>query len=174
MKLGLIIGGGLLTIGCGMGLAWMLDDRNAAQASIGGVEPGVVVLAEGNQRMADARGGAHATFNQFWDRVSTDRTGLDAISIKVAVPHDNGSEHLWMTGCQSADAQSFDCVVSNNPVQVSLALGSRYQFTRADVSDWMYRQDGKIHGGYSIRELLPSMPADQAEQMSAILAPLPQ
>ena len=174
MKLGYMIGAGVVMVVAGMVLAWSLDDRGTAQASIGDIEANVVTLAEGDEGMATARGAALSTFDRFWGRVSSDPTGLDAISIKVAVPHANGSEHLWMTGCRSGDAQRFDCVVSNEAVDVSLKLGSRYQFTRADISDWMYRQDGKIHGGYSIRELLPTMKADQAAAMNAMLAPLPQ
>ena len=173
MKLVYLIGAGVLTVTGGMFLAWSIDDRTA-QASIEGADTNVVTVAAGDQGMASARESALSTFDQFWSRVSKDRSGLDAISIKVSVPHANGSEHLWMTGCRSDDAQKFDCVVSNEPVEVALTLGNRYQFARASISDWMYRQDDKIHGGYSIRELLPTMPADQAATMTAMLAPLPE
>jgi len=173
MKLGYVIGAGVITIAGGMFLAWSLDDRSA-QASIDGSDSNVVTLDADDKGMASSRLSALSTFDQFWSRVSNDRTGLDAISIKVSVPHANGSEHLWMTGCKSRDAESFDCVVSNEPVDVALKLGSRYQFARSSISDWMYRQDGKIHGGYSIRELLPKMPADQAAHMTTMLAPLPE
>jgi len=173
MKLGYVIGAGVVTVAGGMFLAWSLDDRSA-EASIDGSDKNVVTVASDDKGMANARLSALSTFDQFWSRISKDQSGLDAISIKVAVPHAQGFEHLWMTGCQSRDAQQFDCVVSNEPVDVPLKLGARYQFARSAISDWMYRQDGKIHGGYSIRELLPTMPADQAAQMNAMLAPLPK
>lgn len=173
MKLGYMIGAGVLMVAGGMFLAWSLDDRKV-QASIDSPDENFVTLAADDEGMATALGQARATFDKFWTRVSTDPTGLDAISIKVAVPHANGSEHLWMTGCQSPDAQSFACIVSNEPVDVPLQIGKRYDFQRADISDWMYRQNGLIHGGYSIRELLPTMPADQAKSMAAMLAPLPK
>lgn len=190
MKLVQMIGAGAVMVVGGGLLAWTLDDRSA-QASIAStdeiaaVQPAaaqqatpqqenVVALPAQHSDMAASQAAARGTFNQFWARISEDRDGLDAISIKVAVPHDLGSEHLWMTGCQSVDAQSFDCVVSNEAVSVPLKLGSRYRFERAAISDWMYRQNGKIHGGYSIRVLLPTLPAQQAQAMTAMLAPLPQ
>lgn len=174
MKLVYMIGAGVLTVAGGMFLAWSLDDRTV-EASVAPADDGEVVdLAANDTGMASARSRAVSTFDQFWSRVSTDPSGLDAISIKVAVPHINGSEHLWMTGCQSADAQSFACIVSNEPVDVPLKIGTRYDFQRAAISDWMYRQNGLIHGGYSIRELLPTMPDDQAKAMMAMLAPLPK
>ncbi len=173
MKLGHIIGAGMVLMAGGMLLAWSLDD-NKAQASIESSEQNVASFSEGDSKMSKSQSAARTSFDQFWQRVSTDATGLDAISIKVAVPHQNGPEHLWMTGCKSADAQAFNCFVSNKPVRVSLELGKQYSFERGAISDWMYRQDGKIYGGYSIRALLPTLPADQAEAMTAMLAPLPQ
>ena len=190
MKLYQMIGAGaVMMVGGGL-LAWTLDDRSAqasiasgdvmaAEKTVAAVEPATqnrpsAVLPAQLSGMDLSQIAARGTFDQFWTRISTDRRGLDAISIKVAVPHDTGSEHLWMTGCQSADAQSFDCVVSNEAVNVPLKLGSRYKFERAAISDWMYRQEGKIHGGYSIRVLLPTLPEQQAKAMTAMLAPLPQ
>lgn len=177
MKLGYMIGAGVVLVAGGMFLAWSLDDRSA-QANVAPAEPTVAASTPAPAAPASgvisSRLSALSTFDQFWTRVSTDRTGLDAISIKVSIPHANGAEQLWMTGCQSADAQTFDCVVSNEATHVALKLGSRFQFVRSSISDWMYRENGKIHGGYSIRELLPSMAADQAAQMNAMLAPLPR
>lgn len=173
MKLLQMIGAGVLTVAGGMFLAWSLDDRSV-EASISESADNVVTLQEDDDEINSAQVDARATFDRFWTRVSTDPSGLDAISIKVAVPHAGGSEHLWMTGCASADAQAFDCVVSNEPVEVPLKLGTRYQFERTAISDWMYRQDGMIHGGYSIRVLLPTLPVEQADAMAAMLAPLPE
>jgi len=173
MKLVHMIGAGCLMVAGGMFLAWSLDDRTA-EASVAAPEKAAVEVSNGDAEIARLQSEARSTFGQFWTRVSTDKTGLDAISIKVAVPHASGAEHLWMTGCKSADAQTFECTVSNEPVQVALKLGARVSFDRAAISDWMYRQDGKIHGGYSIRALLPTLPVQQAEDMTAMLAPLPQ
>lgn len=168
-----IIGAGTLFVVGGAFIAWSLDDRSV-EAGLAGSDRNVVTLPEDHDELNTARSAARASFDGFWTRVSADRSGLDAISIKVGVPHANGTEHLWMTGCQSADAERFDCVVSNEPVDVPLQLGTRYSFDRAAISDWMYRHNGMIHGGYSIRVLLPTLPAAEAEQMTAMMAPLPE
>ena len=80
MKLGYMIGGGVLTIACGMLLAWSLDDRSSAKASIDGME--------------QARSAALSSFDQFWNKVSTDSAGVDAISIKVSIPHTLSLIHI--------------------------------------------------------------------------------
>lgn len=172
MKPVLMVGAGVLLTAVGILAAWSLD-KGSVEGDTANAGQNVFAVAEDDRAMAQARQEALSTFDAFWTGVRADRQGKDAISIKVAVPHEYGAEHLWMTGCKSADAQSFDCVVSNEPVDVALKLGSRYRFERADISDWMYRQNGRIHGGYSIRALLPTLPTEQAEAMTTMLAPLP-
>lgn len=173
MKLGHIIAIGAVLMTGGVALAWMLDGRSVEARN---VEPEKTVVAQPSEDEAliRARALARASFGDFWARVSRDRTGLDAVSVKVSIPHGRGIEHLWMTGCKAHGAEAFECVVSNEPEHVKLRLGVRYRFPSDAISDWMYRQDGKIHGGYSIRALLPTLPAEQAEVMKAMLAPLPQ
>lgn len=150
----------------------MTGKEKSVQAEIGPVEHNVVTLASGDAAMAAARKSARASFDSFWTKVNgPGAQGLDAVSIKVGIPHSKGSEHIWMSGCDSRDAQRFACTISNDPVDVPLKLGARYSFDREMISDWMYRENGKIHGGYSIRALLPTMPKDQAEALSAMLAP---
>lgn len=173
MNLVKMIGAGALVMVGGGLLAWTFDDRSV-EATVAKTGDSVVAMDGADTEMARSQAAARTTFDAFWTRINADKTGLDAISIKVAVPHAGGAEHLWMTGCKSANAQTFDCVVSNEAVDVPLKLGSRYSFERASISDWMYRQNGKIHGGYSIRALLPTLPAQQAQAMTAMLAPLPQ
>jgi len=173
MKLVHMIGAGSLVVAGGMVLAWSMGDRTA-DASIDVSFQSTAEAAEDKVTVAAPQSTARSTFDQFWTRVSADKSGLDAISIKVGVPHSTGVEHLWMTGCKSADAQVFECIVSNEPVQVALKLGTPVSFERSAITDWMYRQDGKIHGGYSIRAMLPTLPAQEAAEMTAMLAPLPQ
>jgi len=157
----------------GVALAWMLDGRSVEARN---VEPAQTVIEQPSEdeALVRARALARASFGDFWTRVSQDRTGLDAISVKVSIPHGRGVEHLWMTGCEAHGSDMFECAVSNEPQHVKLRLGVRYRFHGDAISDWMYRQDGKIHGGYSLRALLPTMPAEQADVMKAMLAPLPQ
>ncbi len=173
MKLTHIISAGVVVMAGGMSIAWVFSDREA-EAGISSEQARGTAEVKPDSRLTPSMLAARATFDAFWRRVSNDKTGLDAISIKIGIPHENGMEHLWMTGCVSEDAQVFDCVLSNEPRFVQQAFGSRYRFSRESISDWMYRQNGKIHGGYSIREELPLLPQDQADALSAMLAPLPQ
>jgi uncharacterized protein YegJ (DUF2314 family) len=173
MKLGHIAAAAAVLVTGGIALAWTLDSRSVEARS---VEPErtVVETPSEDEALIRARALARASFGDFWARVTKDRTGMDAVSVKVSIPYGRGVEHLWMTGCKTHTSEMFECAVSNEPEHVKLRLGVRYRFHADAISDWMYRQDGKIHGGYSIRALLPTMPTDQAEVMRTMLAPLPK
>ena len=100
--------------------------------------------------------------------------GTDS-SLKVAVPYgDDNQEHIWMGDFQLQSDGRFEATVGNDPVYVTgLNFGDRYAFGRDQISDWMYWEDGHIHGAYTLRVLLPQMPAEQADEFRTILAPLP-
>jgi uncharacterized protein YegJ (DUF2314 family) len=38
------------------------------------------------------------------------------------------------------------------------------------MSDWMFMRDGKMHGNYTMRPLLKTMPAEQAAKLRSMLA----
>ena len=71
MKLGFVIGAGVVTVAGGMFLAWSLDDRTA-QASIDGADSNVISVDPADKGIAAARISALATFDDFWGRISKD------------------------------------------------------------------------------------------------------
>lgn len=172
MKIAYVVAAGALLVAGGLALA-LSTGGEGPEASVEAPTVPVADLLPEEESLRQARTDARATFGEFWSRVTADRSGIDAIGIKVSIPHAEGVEHLWMTGCRTGDLDSFECVVSNEPKAVPLELGSRFTFDTDAISDWMYRKDGKIHGGYSIRALLPTLPEDEAESMREMLAPLP-
>ena len=52
----------------------------------------------------------------------------------------------------------------------SVKLGDRIPIPDADITDWMYRRDGKMHGSYTTRVLMKRMPAAEAEKLKPMLA----
>ena len=47
----------------------------------------------------------------------------------------------------------------------TVKLGQRYSFTRKEISDWSYIAGGKMHGNYTLRVALESMPKEEAEAL---------
>lgn len=118
---------------------------------------------------------ARATLDDFIALYEAKQIDADSASLKVGVPTTEGfcCEHLWMSRF-ARDGAAFTAIVGNEPVDADyLTAGQSYQFTRASISDWSYIDDGRIHGAYTLRAMLPHLDADRAAQLRKVLVPLP-
>lgn len=79
-------------------------------------------------------------------------------SIKVAIKDGDKVEHLWLTPV-TFEGQKFTGKVNNEPKDVKgVKLGTKYSVAPEEISDWMYIDDGKLVGGFSVRVLRDKMP----------------
>jgi uncharacterized protein YegJ (DUF2314 family) len=89
-------------------------------------------------------------------------------------PVDRNVEHIWVV-LLDRNEDRLDGVFANDPVYLDYAQYDPISFGEVDISDWMYwDENGLMQGAYTIRAMLPDLPADQAEQYRRLLAPLPQ
>ncbi len=96
-------------------------------------------------------------------------TGTDH-AVKAPI-HDSGeTEHFWLSDITFKNGE-FSGTINNDPGLVSnVKLGQKWTLKKTEISDWLYMKDGKMHGNYTLRPLLKTMPAEQAEALQAILA----
>ncbi len=110
------------------------------------------------QAIADAR----ASFDTFLARFKNPLPGDKAFNVKVKIQDANGIEHFWV-GDLKLDAEPYSGKIGNEPgVVKNVRLGQNYNFSRADISDWMYLANGKLEGNYTLKVELESMPAEQS------------
>lgn len=142
-------------------------------AAGGGEE--VVLYDDDDREMNAAIDAARGTLDGFLAKLDDPSFRPEMASLKVAIPTpDGGAEHIFLTGINRLGPDSFEGMINNDPVNLpDLALGDRYRFDRDQISDWNYVMDGRIHGSYTLRVMLPRLPADQAEKLDRMLAPLP-
>ena len=102
-------------------------------------------------------------------------TRFQAAALKIAIPADGGgAEHIYVVDIARDGRTHFVGTIDNDPVRLpQISLGDRYRFSRDQISDWNYFKDGKLHGAYTLRVMLPRMAKEQADQYRQILAPLP-
>ena len=61
--------------------------------------------------------------------------------------------------------------INNRPEIVrTVKFGQRIPLPEDDLTDWMYLQDGKIHGSETMRLLLKTLPPEEAKKLRAMLA----
>jgi uncharacterized protein YegJ (DUF2314 family) len=126
--------------------------------------------AEMNAAIAEAQ----RTMPIFVAKLDETDLNTQTMLLKVGLPFGNdGYEHIW---CQviSRDGDTYEAVISNDPVYIDAKQYDPVTIKQAQVSDWTYwNKDGKMEGAYTLRVMLPRMDKDQAASLAAQLAPLP-
>ena len=88
-----------------------------------------------------------------------------SLAVKAPIKDANGTEHFWLTGVTYADG-TFSGKIGNEPgVVQNVKFGQSWEIKKSEISDWMYHKGDKIHGGYTIDPLLPTMPEAEAALM---------
>lgn len=115
---------------------------------------------------------AKATLPRFFERLAKPQPGDEGFAVKIRYTTRRGDgEHIWATDVvRSGDTVT--ATISNQPRDIpNLRHGQRVTVPIAQLTDWMFRRNGKIHGGATIRALLPHMPRDDADRLRTMLAP---
>lgn len=94
--------------------------------------------------------------------------------VKWAHPVPGGNEHIWVQLTRVAGPR-IQGVLANEPNNFAGHAGDPVEVPRAQVSDWSYMSDdGRLHGNYTTRVMLPALDAASRADLEAILAPLPE
>ncbi|HEX5106695.1 MAG TPA: DUF2314 domain-containing protein [Pirellulaceae bacterium] len=90
--------------------------------------------------------------------------------VKAPVTDKGEVEHFWLTDVVYRDGE-FEGLIGNDPGIVSnVEFGQKWTVKKSEISDWMFMRDGKMHGNYTMRPLLKTMSAAEAEQYRSMLA----
>jgi uncharacterized protein YegJ (DUF2314 family) len=91
-------------------------------------------------------------------------------AVKAPIEDNGQVEHFWLTEVVFRDGE-FEGVINNDPGIVSnVKLGQKWTIAKSEISDWMFMRGGKMHGNYTMRPLLKTMPKEQADELRSILA----
>lgn len=142
---------GLFLIGCG-------TDDNAAEKSAGGAANSVVYADASDTAMNRAIDKARASIGDFEAVLKNHDSTKVNFAVKVALPHAAGTEHIWLAKPE-LEADSVVGTVESMPVYVkTVTAGQRVRIDRDAISDWMYMEKGKLHGGYTMIVGLEQLP----------------
>ena len=133
-------------------------------------EDKIINVPNSDQAMIAAIAHAQDTLDTFLALVDRPPAGIESFALKVAITDNVQTEHFWITPFHR-EGDAFAGTIGNTPMLVSnVTEGQEYRFPRADISDWGYMQDGKLHGYFTLRALLPYMAEAEAAQYRALLA----
>lgn len=91
-------------------------------------------------------------------------------SVKAPIEEGGKTEHFWLTEV-SFQNNEFKGTIGNEPGIVgNVKMGQSWTIKKTAISDWMFMRDGKIYGNYTMRPLLRTLPAEEAEKYRSMHA----
>jgi uncharacterized protein YegJ (DUF2314 family) len=107
---------------------------------------------------------ARSTVATFITALKSPKAGQSAFSVKVPFSEGGTTEHMWLTPV-SYDGTTFQGTVDNQPEKVkTVKAGQKIGVTLSKISDWMYVENRKMVGGYTLRVLRDGLsPAERAD-----------
>jgi len=124
----------------------------------------VTYVADDDPRMNAAMEKARSTVNSFITNLKSPKAGQSAFSVKMAFTDSGNTEHMWLMPV-SYDGTNFHGTVNNEPEKVkSVKMGQKVTVAPSKISDWMYVENRKLVGGYTMRVLPDALtPAERAD-----------
>lgn len=125
---------------------------------------GVTYVENDDPRMNAAIKQARATLKNFITALQAPKPGQTSFSIKAAFIDGPNTEHMWLTSV-TYNGKDFQGTINNDPVEVTnYTMGQNVTVESTDISDWMYIENKKLVGGYTIRALRDAMSPEQREE----------
>lgn len=130
----------------------------------------VTMVDEDDPEMAAAIAKARSTLPRFWEVLGKPEHGEGSFSLKVRITDRHGTEHFWITRIERRDGTTTGTVGNEPNIVESVRMGQRIPIPEADISDWLYMRDGKMHGNETLRPLLKRMPEGEARRFRDMMA----
>lgn len=116
-----------------------------------GPEPEILSVDDADPEMNAAIQKARKTVGDFIDALSHPRLSRTNLSIKLAIRDQDEVEHFWLNNVQYSDG-TFSGDIANTPNSVqSVTFGQPLSVPAAQISDWMYIENGALKGGFTMR-----------------------
>ncbi|MEP2237479.1 MAG: DUF2314 domain-containing protein [Maribacter sp.] len=130
-------------------------------------EPDVYNVEDDDSRMNQAIVDAKNSIDEFKEALASENPDLTFFTIKQKFDADGGAEHIWVGDIQLID-DDFMGIIANEPMYTNkVQLGDTITVNRANISDWMYYEEGKVVGGFTIRAIRDGLSPEEQAQFDA-------
>jgi len=92
---------------------------------------------------------------------------IEVKSLKVKFKNQQNTEHIWLSDVEFKDGK-YTGILDNEPEYITdYQIGDTINVNSKDISDWMYIENGKLFGGYTIKVLRNRMSESERKQFDA-------
>lgn len=122
--------------------------------------------------MAVAIAKARATLPSFWERLEKPAQNEENFAVRLRyATASGGSEDVWAIDVEH-EGDNVAATIDGAPRDVTdLAHGQRVKVPLSRIVDWYFFRDGRMHGGQTIRAMLPALAKRERDKFEAMLAP---
>ena len=127
-------------------------------------EPPLLFMSRENPAMKQAFERARASLDPFLELAVSGQPELTNFAVKVGISEDGRTEYFWIDPFTYTDDQFTGKIVNTPQMVKNLRLGQAYEFTRAQIVDWMYidRARRKMMGNFTLCALMTQEPPAKA------------
>jgi len=112
-----------------------------------------IVRVDGeDEEMLAAINAARQSLRQFLLAFFAPKPNQKSFLVKVAFSDQDVTEHVWLADLEFMSTPPTG-IVANEPGIQSINYMERVPFSAADITDWMYYEDGCLVGGFTTRVL---------------------
>lgn len=155
-----------LCVGCNPGDG---VDRQAGEIVEREGQPGVHYVADDDDRMTAAIAQARDTVPQFIATLNGPQLGQTGFAVKVEITDGENVEFMWLSPVRYDGAQFMGTLNNDPDIVGSVKLGDELTVAQGEVSDWMYLENSKLVGGFTLRVLRDAMSADERAEFDQSL-----
>ena len=124
-------------------------------------EPDVTYVDDDDPKMSAAKDKARSTVDQFFAALNSPKPTQSAFSVKLPIKDGEHVEHMCLTPVHFA-GDKFVGLINNEPDRVTtVKLGDEAEVAKTEISNWMYVDNGKLIGGYTLRVLRDGLSAEE-------------
>lgn len=131
-------------------------------------EPNISRVYGDDQQMNKAIALANQTIGVFDHALLSHDTTLKFLALKMRfeTPEDGG-EHIWLNQITKNDEKYYGVIANVPALTTQVKLGDKVEIPKSQISDWMYIQNGKLKGGYTIRALRDQLSESEKKAFDA-------
>jgi uncharacterized protein YegJ (DUF2314 family) len=130
-------------------------------------EPTIYSVKDTDTEMNEAIQTANQTLDKFNAALKSSNPDFKYFALKTHFKTPNGGEHIWVSNITLEDNKYFG-VVDNLPESTTdVKIGDTIQIQNDNISDWMYADNQKLCGGFTIRLLRKRMTEPERKQFDA-------
>lgn len=128
-------------------------------------QPTIYNVESDYKEMSEAIKKANQTLTDFNSALQNPK--IEVKSLKVKFETANGNEHIWLSNIEYKDGKYWG-ILDNEPEYITeYKIGDKIEIDNSKISDWMYLENGKLFGGYTIKLLRSRMTENERNQFDA-------